>query len=189
MPSAFLPSAKICNMSNLRILGGSAKGRTLIVPATAVPTGAKVRKSLFDILAQHYGEDSTFLDLYAGSGAVGLEAASRGFQVTLVDNSKGAVSILDKNARALNLRVKIHLGDAKYYLNRVGPQDVVFVDPPYPMDIPQIALDVLQHAPVQEDGVVIVQHPDKTHLPEHAGFTLDRREYGSNALTLYWKDS
>ncbi|GEM48209.1 RsmD family RNA methyltransferase [Deinococcus cellulosilyticus] len=176
-------------MSNLRILGGSAKGRSLTVPATAVPTGAKVRKSLFDILAQHYEEGSAFLDLYAGSGAVGLEAASRGFQVTLVDNSKGAVSVMDKNARALNLRVKIHLGDAKYYLNRVGPQDVVFVDPPYPLDIPQIAQDVLEHVPLNDDGVVIVQHPDKTRLPEREGFTLDRREYGSNALSLYWKEN
>lgn len=176
-------------MSNLRILGGTAKGRSLIVPATAVPTGAKVRKSLFDILAQHYEEGSGFLDLYAGSGAVGLEAASRGFQVTLVDNSKGAVSVIDKNARALGLRVKTHLGDAKYYVNRVGPQDVIFVDPPYPLDIPQIAQHVLDQAPLNEDGVVIVQHPDKTHLPEHEGFTLDRREYGSNALSLYWKNS
>ncbi|GGJ39933.1 RsmD family RNA methyltransferase [Deinococcus roseus] len=176
-------------MSNLRILGGSAKGRSLIVPATAVPTGAKVRKSLFDILAQHYEEGSSFLDLYAGSGAVGLEAASRGYQVALVDNSKGAVTILDKNARALNLKVKIHLGDVKFYVNRVGPQDIIFVDPPYPLDIPQIALHVLTQAPVNEDGVIIIQHPDKTHLPEHEGFTLDRREYGSNALTLYWKES
>ena len=120
---------------------------------------------------------------------MGLEAASRGFQVTLVDNSKGAVSVIDKNARTLGLRVKIHLGDVKFYVNRVGPQDVIFVDPPYPLDIPQIAQDVLAQAPLNEDGVIIVQHPDKTHLPEHEGFTLDRREYGSNALSLYWKNS
>lgn len=176
-------------MSNLRILGGKAKGRSLIVPDSAVPTGAKVRKSLFDVLAQHYAEDAAFLDLYAGSGAVGLEAASRGYQTTLVDNNKAATTILDKNAKNLNLWVRIHQGDALYYLKRVGAQDVIFVDPPYPLDIPKIALSILLEAPLNDDGVVVVQHPDKTHLPEQEGFALSRREYGSNALTFYWKSS
>jgi 16S rRNA (guanine966-N2)-methyltransferase len=77
-------------MSELRILGGSAKGRSLRIPETARPTGARVRKSLFDIL-KVYAQGSSFLDLYAGAGGVGLEAASRGFEVTMIElNSKSA---------------------------------------------------------------------------------------------------
>ena len=74
-------------MSDLRILGGSAKGRALQVPESARPTPARVRKSLFDILEHSYGTDSSLLDLYAGAGGVGLEAASRGFTVTMVEQN------------------------------------------------------------------------------------------------------
>nr|WP_221277138.1 RsmD family RNA methyltransferase [Deinobacterium chartae] len=171
----------------MRILGGTAKGRTLQVPASARPTGARLRKSLFDLLAGHYGEGHRFLDLYAGSGAVGLEAASRGFEVTLLDRDPGAVRALETNARNLGLSARILRSDAQSFLRRGGSFDVIFVDPPYPQDIPALAAAALDAGLLAPGGVLIVQHPVQLHLEAREGLDLERREYGSNAISLYWR--
>lgn len=175
-------------MSSLRILGGTAKGRALDVPGTARPTGARLRKSLFDLLAARV-DPGRFLDLYGGSGAVGLEAASRGHDVTLVEKHAGAVRTLERNARTLGLNVRVVHGDALSLLSRLDPFDLVFVDPPYEQDIPKAARAVLDSTVVAEEGVLIVQHPVQVTLPDHAGWDLERRVYGSNVLTLYTRQS
>ena len=84
---------------SLRILGGTAKGRALSVPDSARPSGARVRKSLFDLLAARApaGRFPAFIDLHGGSGAIGLEAASRGYAVTLVEKDARAVRALEAN--------------------------------------------------------------------------------------------
>ncbi|WP_027480828.1 RsmD family RNA methyltransferase [Deinococcus pimensis] len=171
-------------MSSLRILGGTAKGRTLDVPDTARPTGARLRKSLFDLIAARY-DPGSFLDLYGGSGAVGLEAASRGHDVTLVERDRNAVRTLERNARTLGLNVRVVHGDALALLPRLGAHDLVFVDPPYEQDIPKAARAVMDGGTVAPDGVLIVQHPVQTDLPDHEGWDRERRVYGTNVLTLY----
>ncbi len=171
-------------MPDLRILGGAAKGRALSVPTSARPTGARLRKSLFDLLAVRAPE-GRFLDLYAGSGAVGLEAASRGYAVTLCEKNAGAVSALTRNARALNLRPTLLRGDALRLLPTLGAFEVVFLDPPYAQDIPGAVQAVLGSSVLADAGLLVVQHPVQLHLSEHAGSDLERRVYGSNALTLY----
>ena len=171
-------------MPDLRILGGAAKGRPLSVPASARPTGARLRKSFFDLLAVR-APGGRFLDLYAGSGAVGLEAASRGYQVTLCDKNAGAVSALTRNARALNLRPTILRGDALRLLPTLGAFEIVFLDPPYAQDIPGAVQTVLSADVLADGGLLAVQHPVQLSLPQQAGFDLERRVYGSNVLTLY----
>ncbi|MCV4861613.1 RsmD family RNA methyltransferase, partial [Escherichia coli] len=75
---------------SLRILGGSARGVALKVPQSARPSPVRLRKALFDYLRLRYPARGAFLDLYAGSGAIGLEAASEGFDVTLVEIDRQA---------------------------------------------------------------------------------------------------
>ena len=175
-------------MSNLRILGGEARGRPLEVPHSARPTGVRVRKSLFDWLEHRFPEGSSLVDLFAGSGAVGLEAASRGFRVTLVERDLGAVKALQFNLRSLKLEGKIVSSDALNFLSKTGQKfDIAFVDPPFTQDIPPIAKALLEQDFIQPGGVLIVQHPNVFKLPEHAGYTLERRDYGSNALSFYTK--
>lgn len=176
-------------VGELRILGGSARGRALRVPDSARPTGARLRKSLFDLLAVR-APAGRFLDLYGGSGAVGLEAASRGYAVTLVERDRGALRALEHNARALGLTGQVQLlaGDALGLLARLGHHDLVFCDPPYAQRIPEIAGHLLASAVVAPGGLLIVQHPVQTQLPEHPGYELERRVYGSNALTLYTRE-
>jgi 16S rRNA (guanine966-N2)-methyltransferase len=175
-------------MSDLRILGGSAKGQRLHIPASARPTGARVRKSLFDILEVNYGEGSALLDVCAGAGGVGLEAASRGFVVTMLERDPRAVDTLERNRRALKLEASIVKTDALKYLERMNtPWDVIFIDPPYEQDIPKYATLALNKHPLEDSGVLIVQHPVQITLEPFEGYDLERRVYGSNALTLYWK--
>ncbi|CAM3605650.1 RsmD family RNA methyltransferase [Deinococcus saxicola] len=173
---------------SLRILGGSARGRSLKVPDSARPSGARIRKSLFDLLAAR-APTGTFIDLHGGSGAIGLEAASRGYAVTLIEQDTRAVGALEANARALELRVRIIRGESQKLLSRLGRFDLVFSDPPYQADIPALTAQLLESEVVQVGGLLICQHPDRLRLPEHRGYTREVREYGSNSLTLYWRDT
>lgn len=175
---------------SLRILGGTAKGRELRVPESARPSSARIRKSLFDLLAARAptGEYPTFLDLHGGSGSVGLEAASRGYTVTLVEKDARAVKALENNARALDLRVKVIKGDSAALLPRLGQFDLVFSDPPYEADIVALSSKLLSSNVFKPGGLLICQHPDRLTLPEHPGYEREAREYGSNTLTLYWRE-
>lgn len=174
---------------SLRILGGSARGRELKVPESARPSGARLRKSLFDLLAARAPADEfpTFLDLHGGSGAIGLEAASRGYQVTLIEKDPRAVRALESNARALGLRATILRGEAEQLLPRLGSFDLMFSDPPYSADIPALTLRLLQAGALRGGGALIAQHSDQLELPPAEGFELEVREYGSNTLSLYWR--
>ncbi|WP_235514671.1 RsmD family RNA methyltransferase [Deinococcus sp. Leaf326] len=174
---------------SLRILGGSAKGRALQVPESARPSSARIRKSLFDLLASRAPADQfpDFLDLHGGSGAVGLEAASRGYAVTLTEMDPRAVKALEANARALDLPARVVRGDALSMLPRLGQFDVVFSDPPYEADIPGLTRSLFRAGVVRPGGVLICQHPDRVVLPEAQGYERELREYGSNSLTLYWR--
>jgi 16S rRNA (guanine966-N2)-methyltransferase len=169
---------------SLRILGGSAKGRALKVPESARPSGVRIRKSLFDLLAARKPQGS-FLDLHGGSGAVGLEAASRGYAVTLIEMDPRAVRSLEENARSLNLRVKLLRGDAESLLPPLGTFDVVFSDPPYVEDIPRLTKKLLASGVLTPGGLLVCQHPDRVHLADAPGFEREERRYGSNTLTLY----
>jgi 16S rRNA (guanine966-N2)-methyltransferase len=173
-------------MPDLRILGGTAKGRSLKIPSTARPTPARVRKSLFDLLDVHYGAGSSLLDLCAGSGAVGLEAASRDFVVTMIEKDTRACEVLEQNKRELKVGAKIIKADALKFLEIAPSYEIVFIDPPYTENLTQITLSALALAKLEPDGVLISQHPIQTRLPEVTGFTLERRVYGSNVLSLYW---
>jgi len=183
---------------SLRILGGSARGRALKVPESARPSGVRIRKSLFDLLAARKPPGtqsvstqpvSTFLDLHGGSGAVGLEAASRGYAVTLIEMDPRAVRALEENARNLNLRVRVLRGDAESLLPPLGAFDVVFSDPPYVQDIPRLTRKLLASGVLAQGGLLVCQHPDRTSLPDVPGYEREERGYGSNTLTLYTRDS
>ena len=172
---------------SLRILGGSAQGRSFSVPASARPSGVRVRKSLFDLLAVRYPAGS-FLDLHGGSGAIALEAASRGYTVTAIERDPAAVRTLSANAHALGLRATIVPGDSGALLERLPAHDLVFSDPPYTQDIAAFTARVLATRLVAAGGLLIVQHPKQLHLQGAPGYTLERREYGSNVLSLFARE-
>jgi 16S rRNA (guanine966-N2)-methyltransferase len=176
--------------TRIRILAGSAKNRPLKVPDSARPTPVRVRQSLFDML-QVFAPGDSLLDLYAGAGTVAFEAVSRGFVATLVEINPKAIAVLQENQRELGLPAKILCVDAKQFIveSRLS-FDVVFIDPPYTQDIAEVAYLALSHPQlVNPEGVLIVQSPVQIELTAPApAFVQERRVYGSNALTLYWKE-
>nr|WP_279232624.1 RsmD family RNA methyltransferase [Thermus neutrinimicus] len=164
-------------------MGGKAKGVPLKVPASARPSPVRLRKALFDYLRLRYPRRGRFLDLYAGSGAVGLEAASEGFEATLVEKDQEAVALLRENLRRTGLRarivplpVEVFLPEAKARGERYT---VAFMAPPYPLDLVQAFQALLGSGLVEKGGLYILQHPKDLHLPFG-----ERRVYGENALTL-----
>ena len=127
-----------------RIVAGSAKGRTLAVPKSGTrPTSERVREALFSRL-DHMNvlEGATVLDLFAGTGALGLEALSRGAaRATLVEKASAAARVASANVRATGLPARVVTADVRAYLGArsgealTGENDLVFIDPPY--DIPE----------------------------------------------------
>src|SRR5690606_18941279 len=126
------------SMSRPRIIGGSAKGRELLTPTSGTrPSPARLREALFDILA--FEPRGRFLDLFSGSGAIGLEAASRGWSAVCVELAAPASDVIRRNATALALDVEVVKGDAVYFASgHRGEFDVVFAAPPYPLDLEKL---------------------------------------------------
>lgn len=177
-----------CGVSKPRILGGRAKGRTLITPKEGTrPSPAKLRAAVFDILQNR--EPGTFLDLFAGSGGVGLEASSRGWDVTLVELAKPACRVIHQNALALRLEAKVIQDDAlQFAAQNPDAFDCVFAAPPYPLDLSSVFNQILASQPQVEGGVVLLQHPTQFDLAtechdELMGRPVKRYRYGSNTLT------
>lgn len=180
-------------MARPRILGGSAKGMPLDTPRRGTrPSPSRLREALFDAL--QFRARGPFLDLYAGSGAIGLEAASRGFPATLVELDRDAAAVLRGNARRLRLDAEIVRGDAlRTVRERPGRYDVVFAAPPYPLDLTSIFAEVLRAGPARPGGLYVFQHPTSLDVAAALGGELRAagipdeavsvRRYGSNALT------
>jgi len=172
----------------LRILGGTARGVTLKVPESARPSPARLRKALFDLLRFRYPRRGRFLDLYAGSGAVGLEAASEGFETTLVEKDRQAIQLLRENAKKARLKVRIEGMPVERYLLEARRQGlrftVAFMAPPYPHDLLQDFERLLEARLVEPGGLYILQHPAELRLSMG-----ERREYGYNCITLIAADA
>ncbi|MFY9189762.1 MAG: 16S rRNA (guanine(966)-N(2))-methyltransferase RsmD [Lawsonella sp.] len=159
----------------MRIVAGQARGRRLFSPPNNTrPTSDRVREALFNSLNTLLNwPETTVLDLYAGSGAVGLEAASRGARhITLVEKLPAAVSCVRKNKQLLGeiaAHVEIHKGSAQRFLEQPAqhpgaPYDFVFMDPPYDQvatEIPQILTTLIEKEWVGEGSVVVLERSSR----------------------------
>jgi 16S rRNA (guanine(966)-N(2))-methyltransferase RsmD len=180
----------------MRVIAGSHRGRRLSGPqGTAFrPTSDKVREAIFSILGTQVS-GGRFLDLYAGTGAVGIEALSRGASsVTFVESDPKAVQLLQKNLRTCQLldRAQVCIEQTAAFLAQKdgwgSPYDVLFADPPYAaLDELEIMIHAWRPGLLSERATVIIEQDSRTELPasiDHA--TLVRRYvYGDTALYLY----
>lgn len=177
-----------------RIIGGTAGGRRLQTPPgdATRPTSDRVREALFSALEAQFGSlrGLRFLDLYAGSGAVGLEAASRGaVGVTAVESDRRTARVVASNAAALGFDVEVRAQPVAGVLatSPRAPYDVVFLDPPYPMDTEEVARMLallVAHDWVQPGGVVVVERSARSVEPTWPGGLEPRRhkKYGETVL-------
>jgi 16S rRNA (guanine(966)-N(2))-methyltransferase RsmD len=172
----------------MRVIGGELRSRRIAgIPGDATrPTPDRLRETLFNILAPRI-RGATFLDAYAGTGAVGIEALSRGAaHAWFLERSRGALQVLRQNLAALDLdaRATVIGGPALIALARC-PAEIVFLDPPYALeDELPAALELLAGTPPE---LVIAQHPIRQTLPEAVGSLCRSRvvKQGDNALSFY----
>ncbi len=180
----------------MRITGGELRGRRLHVPKSSAirPMRDQVRAALFSVLGELV-KDSRFLDLFAGTGSVGLEALSRGAAfVVFVDSSREAIEIIRRNVLELGLRDRavILQDDVFRALERLWRQgerfDLVFIGPPYGHDLAHQTLEKLSQLDVLSDDAVVVTEVFKKERVESRYGQLvlaQERTYGDNVLKFY----
>lgn len=179
--------------NRVRITGGLHKGRFLTVPTGARPTEGRVREALFSIWREPLVEGARVLDLFAGSGVVGLEAAGRGgLRVVCVEGDRRAVSALQGNRDRLGealveiRRLELPGGLRVLTASDAGTFDLVFADPPYRFAAYSELLEGA--APLlAEHGELAVEHSARVRLPQEAGglIRVEERRYGESVLAFY----
>jgi 16S rRNA (guanine(966)-N(2))-methyltransferase RsmD len=172
----------------MRVIGGEFRSRRLkSIPGPATrPTPDRLRETLFDVLAPRIA-GLTFLDAYAGTGAVGIEALSRGAERAIfIEKNRAAVRVIQDNLVALGLldRASVITAAAATALPRVTA-DIVFLDPPYELE-PEYAA-AMEALAARPPALAIAQHPARFALAESYGPLRRRRvlKQGDNALSFY----
>lgn len=180
----------------MRVISGEAKGRRLNAPAddSIRPTADRAKETLFHIIGEKV-PGALVLDLFAGSGNLGIEALSRGARrAFFVDIAKKAVATIRENLAlvAFTERSTVWQEDAFSALSRLRRMgrrfDLVFSDPPYGHQLAKRSLVTLAHGQlVQGNGLVIVEHHRKDLLPKRVAtlLMLDERRFGDSVLTFY----
>ena len=186
----------------MRIIGGIVRGRKLLTPGkgpdgrTIRPTSARAREAVFNIIGSEV-RGAPVLDLFAGTGAMGLEALSRGAATAVfVDNNSAAARLLGRNIdrcgftdRATVVRRDLAgpLVFLREFVSAVG-FSLIFIDPPYRHDVGGMILDSLDRAEIlAESGLVIYEHAVDGRLPEKTGNLqlVDQRQYGEAGFGFY----
>lgn len=186
----------------MRVSGGESRGRALKAPKHKGirPTSDKAREALFSILADRV-EGATFLELFAGTGAVGIDALSRGAEkAVFVDESGKAVRLIKENLEGLGYRGRAAVvgKDCLHFLSKtaseLGPYDIVYVDPPYHEGTGERTMKALGSSGdeggesfLASGAVVVYEHFKKPAAPERYGRLLKKKDYtyGDTVLSLY----
>jgi 16S rRNA (guanine966-N2)-methyltransferase len=189
----------------LRIIGGTARGRRLQTPSKSTakypgqsirPTADRPREALFSIIGQEV-KGATVLDLYAGTGALGLEALSRSaIQAVFVDNNPQAVQLIEKNIESCGfsdrtLVLKRDLSKGLYFLAKQLPEtkfSIIFVDPPYRKGLSATMLQEIENTKIlTSDALVVVEEETIADFPSVVTELnlVDQRRYGASGFWFY----
>jgi 16S rRNA (guanine966-N2)-methyltransferase len=180
----------------LRLTGGSYGGRRLYVPETGVrPATNRVREAVFSTLLAFFDEGikgRKVLDLFAGSGSLGIEALSRGAgTVTFVDAKRESIRAIDENLRSLGLSAEVVQSDVRTYLKRKKNMDydLIFMDPPYRYRDCSSIVSLIKVSTLRRNETILVY--ERTYEKDPPGFEenallLKRKKYGQTEL-LYFR--
>lgn len=178
----------------MRVITGTARGRKLKEPVgnDVRPTSDQVKEAIFNI-CQFDVEGRRVLDLFGGTGQLGIEAKSRGAaSVDIVDTSRESVRLIRENVSITGLDIRVLQADAISYLQGCGRYDLVFIDPPYDSGLAEKSLDTIKTFDIlSEGGIIICETRADTTLPELAPPYRKHREYryGKVKLTTYKKEN
>ena len=179
----------------MKVISGLLKGRNIEgynIDGTR-PTMDRVKESLFGMIQNHL-KNSIFLDLFAGSGQIGIEAISNGASLCyFIDNNKEVINILNKNINNLNIKKqsKVILSDWKKSLNEFSNQnikfDLIFVDPPYDYDVYEKILEKVSSLNLlNENGIIILEHANLKLKETYNNLNLYKtKKYGSKSVNIY----
>ena len=176
----------------MRIISGKLKGRRFTAPKKLPvrPTTDLAKESLFNILNNHfYFHEISVLDLFAGTGGISYEFASRGSEtVTAVDGDYGCVSYIKKTSEEFELEITAIKSDVYKFLERTHLQsDVIFADPPYAFiqeQFERIATIVFERNLLLEDGFLIIEHAKETKLEHVSNFSFSK-SYGGSVFSFF----
>ncbi|PCI04049.1 MAG: 16S rRNA (guanine(966)-N(2))-methyltransferase RsmD [Hyphomicrobiales bacterium] len=178
----------------MRIVGGEFRGRTLLSPKSAAtrPTSDRTRESLFNILVNRMDfADLRVLDLFAGTGALGIEALSRGADYCVfIENASSPYGVIRQNIESFNLhaRTKLLKIDATNLgKNRGAGFDLIFLDPPYGKALGEKAVESLVENNWLNEGATLILEEATSSAPTIlAGFTLeDQRKFGDTMIGIF----
>ena len=180
----------------MRIIAGSAKGHPLKVPReVSRPTTDRVRESVFGILTAVI-PNARVLDLYAGSGALGIEALSRGgASCTFVEQNRGACRVIAENLKKTGKDGRVIQRDVGAFLRSERTSyDLIFADPPYPDGLKDLARDLITiegwEQWLSKDGFLILEHEAAGELPDNKELILvQSRDYGRSRIAIYQLES
>lgn len=173
----------------MRIIGGTARGTKLFTLEgdTTRPTLDRVKESLFNII-QNEIQESVFLDLFSGSGSIGLEALSRGAAKAIIcDNSKDAIKIINKNMEKTHIQENVEIYNTSFtelLENKIREKiDIAYIDPPYKTDyIYQSLKMIIENEILNYDGLIILETDEEKRVLEQIKDlkinVIDKRKYG-----------
>ncbi len=177
----------------MRVITGTARGRRLKTPDNydIRPTTDNVKESVFNII-QFDIEGRQVLDLFAGTGQLGIECLSRGAAgAVFVDRDKDAVRIVKDNLKTCGMKATVLQEDSISFLNHCGKFDVIFIDPPYDSDLYESALKIINLVDIlSEGGIIICEARREKVLPEMTEPYRKRKEYdyGKVKICIYTKE-
>ena len=176
----------------MRIISGTHKGRRLSAPKKLPvrPTTDLAKESLFNILNNnYYFNNISIFDLFAGTGNISFEFASRGTKnIVAVDNFYGCIKYINTTASELGFSINTIKGDVFKFLDKTGLKaDIIFADPPYAFDVSkfeEIATKVFLNNLLNDEGMLIIEHSKYTDLSSHKYFSFSKR-YGGNVFSFF----
>ncbi len=177
----------------MRVITGTARGRRLKTPDNydIRPTTDNVKESVFNII-QFDIEGRQVLDLFAGTGQLGIECLSRGAAgAVFVDRDRNAVRIVKDNLKTCGMKATVLQEDSISFLNHCGKFDVIFIDPPYDSDLYESALKIINLVDIlSEGGIIICEARREKVLPEMTEPYRKRKEYnyGKVKICIYTKE-
>lgn len=178
-------------MGSLRITGGTLKGRRIEVPKGNFeirPAMDRMRESIFSILGPLNG--LSFLDLFSGSGIMGMEAYSRGaYPVTCVERDRKKLSLLIENTMIAEKRIDCHCMPVERFILRQNlSYSIIFCDPPFPYQYKtELIKTIADKGLIEKGGKLLIHYPFKESLPEQASTLIctDEREYGRSLVRFF----
>ncbi len=173
----------------MRITGGKYRSRVVKCPPGVIrPAMDRMRESMFSILGDL--RELSFLDLFSGSGVIGLEAASRGSNdIQLVELDSGKKKVVMENLKIADEKINIIFVDAANYLKNVKRDfDIIHLDPPFPLENKLNFIQLVDKKKVLKvNGTLMMHYPDEENYPEIIGSLrqYDKRKYGRSMLIFY----